>query len=356
MQSAPRVAFYAPMKAPDHPTPSGDRKIARLTLTALERAGFAPFVASELRTLDIMGNAVAQTAIWAAAEAEITRIVPALAAAPPDLWFTYHSYYKAPDLIGPTVSQELGIPYVVSEPSVSAKRRDGAWSAFAKASEQAIGAADLLFWTTERDRPALEEAGYSSKMQHLPAFLDPGPAPRSAKAGNPLRLLTVAMMRPGDKIESYRRIAAALIHLTVDWQLEIIGDGPGRPEVEDLFNGLTGPVHFLGAMDDASAIRAHMDASDLFLWPGVNEGVGMVWLEAQAAGLPVIAEDHPAAQALVQNRLGAPSDAARLADLIVETAAGLPARAASARAHVEQHHSLNSASIALRDAMSELLG
>ena len=34
-----RIAFYAPMKAPDHPTPSGDRHIARLTLQALARAG-----------------------------------------------------------------------------------------------------------------------------------------------------------------------------------------------------------------------------------------------------------------------------------------------------------------------------
>ena len=34
-----RIAFYAPLKPPDHPTPSGDRRIARLFVEALGRAG-----------------------------------------------------------------------------------------------------------------------------------------------------------------------------------------------------------------------------------------------------------------------------------------------------------------------------
>jgi hypothetical protein len=34
-----RIAFYAPLKAPDHPVPSGDRTIARLLLAALKQGG-----------------------------------------------------------------------------------------------------------------------------------------------------------------------------------------------------------------------------------------------------------------------------------------------------------------------------
>src|SRR5437868_217442 len=34
-----RVAFYAPLKPPDHPVPSGDRRVAQLFLTALRAAG-----------------------------------------------------------------------------------------------------------------------------------------------------------------------------------------------------------------------------------------------------------------------------------------------------------------------------
>ena len=33
-----RVAFYAPLKPPDHPVPSGDRRVAQLFLQALRFA------------------------------------------------------------------------------------------------------------------------------------------------------------------------------------------------------------------------------------------------------------------------------------------------------------------------------
>ena len=42
---------------------------------------------------------------------------------PPDLWLTYHSYYKAPDVIGPAVSRRLRIPYVIFQGIFSTKRR-----------------------------------------------------------------------------------------------------------------------------------------------------------------------------------------------------------------------------------------
>jgi len=46
------TAFYAPLKAPDHPVPSGDRQMARLLIEALERAGLAPALACRLRSYD----------------------------------------------------------------------------------------------------------------------------------------------------------------------------------------------------------------------------------------------------------------------------------------------------------------
>ena len=45
-----RIAFYAPLKPPDHPVPSGDRRIARLLLEALRRAGHEVALASRLRS------------------------------------------------------------------------------------------------------------------------------------------------------------------------------------------------------------------------------------------------------------------------------------------------------------------
>ena len=45
-----RIAFYAPLKSPDHPVPSGDRQMARLLVAALRHAGHDVEIASELRS------------------------------------------------------------------------------------------------------------------------------------------------------------------------------------------------------------------------------------------------------------------------------------------------------------------
>ena len=42
-----QVAFYAPLKSPNHPIPSGDRLIARLMMRALDLAGYEVQLVSE---------------------------------------------------------------------------------------------------------------------------------------------------------------------------------------------------------------------------------------------------------------------------------------------------------------------
>lgn len=355
----PRIAFYAPMKPASHPTPSGDREIARLTLKALRGAGFDPQVASELRVLDVRGSDAVQGDLERQAGDAVDRICEAHRDAPPCLWFTYHCHYKAPDLVGPTVSDALGIPYVISEPSISAKRREGPWAAFARRSEDAIARADRLFWTTARDRPALEAAGQAGKMVHLPAFTElPPQAPRADLAvGQPLRLLTIAMMREGDKVESYRRLAAALPHVQPDWRLSIVGDGAARAEVQALFSPFGDRVTLLGQIDDPTRLQQAFAEADLFAWPGVGEGVGMVYLEAQAAGLPVVAEDHPAQRDVISDACVTPGDASAFGSALSLLADPDAYRLAStrARAHVEARHSLASASRLLRNALNPLV-
>jgi glycosyltransferase involved in cell wall biosynthesis len=343
------------MKPPDHPTPSGDRQIARLMLSALARAGFAPATASRLRLLDMAGDPAAQARLAADAEAEAARLVERLRPARPALWFTYHCHYKAPDLLGPRVALALDLPYAIAEPSVSPRRRAGPWAGFASASESAIAAADRLFWTTARDRAGLEGAGHSARLIHLPAFVDEGPPPAPRPARMPPRLLTVAMMRPGDKLESYRRLAAGLACLGGDWRLEVVGDGPARGEVETLLAPLRPRVTFAGALDGPERLRAAYEAADLLVWPGVGEGVGMVYLEAQAAGLPVVAEDHPAQRDLVEGPLAPRDVPGCFAGAVAEALKHRLARSAAARARIEARHGLCAAADTLRRSLGELI-
>ncbi|WP_119418818.1 glycosyltransferase family 4 protein [Desertibaculum subflavum] len=297
-----RVSFYAPLKPPDHAVPSGDRRVARLLMAALERAGHQVQLASRFRSVDLAGDPAAQARIALEAGAEAARVVAVLGPAPPDLWFTYHCYYKAPDLIGPAVADALRIPYVIHEPSYASKRAGGPWDRFHGANCAAIARADLLLCPTRLDLASVTRIAAPQRAHYLAPYLDTGPfagidrelARREAASALGLSpavpwLLAVGMMRSRDKLESYRRLGAALPRLTDrPWRLIVVGDGEARNEVEQALAPIADRVVYAGAVP-LERLTVLYTASDLLVWPAAGEAYGMAFLEAAAAGLPAIA-------------------------------------------------------------------
>ncbi len=291
------IAFYAPLKPPDHDTPSGDRRMARLLLAALEAAGHDAHIASRLRSYDRLGDAGRQAKIRTAGAAEAVMLTARYEALPADrrprAWFTYHLYYKAPDWIGPEVCAALRIPYLVAEASVASKHADGPWADGEAACVAAIRRAGaVLSLNDDDDEAILPLLDNRERLVPLRPFLDPTPyrTVREAGGGTPLRLLAVAMMREGDKLASYRALAGALARLVErDWRLTLIGDGPARRMVEAAFSGFEeGRISFVGEQPEAALAGFYAD-TDIFVWPAINEAYGMALLEAQASGLAVVA-------------------------------------------------------------------
>lgn len=304
-----RIAFYAPLKSPTHGTPSGDRRIAGLLMDALARAGHRVELASTFRSYDPGGDAPRQNALREQGSALGRRLAAqwrgAAPEARPDLWFTYHAYYKAPDWLGPQASAALGIPYVIAEASHAGKRAGGAWDVGHRGTLEAIGRADLLLCPTRDDLEGLRAVAASpERIAALPPFLDPAPFRAAAARREACReelarahalepsvpwLAVAAMMRPGDKLASYVALAGALGQVRdLPWRLLVAGDGAARAQVEAvLAAAVPGRAAFLGALpvDEVAALYA---AADLCVWPAVNEAYGMAMLEAQAAGVPVI--------------------------------------------------------------------
>ncbi len=303
-----RIAFYAPLKSPFHPVASGDRTMARLLIAALRRAGHEVEIAAWLRSRDGDGDPDYQERVRDAGLQLAERFVRRCRCGPaprPDLWFTYHLYYKAPDWLGPRVADALAIPYVVAEASVAEKRCAGAWRLGHAAVLAALRRADAVIGLNSADRDGvLPTLAAPERWQALPPFSDVAPfsaviAGRAAhRAALAARhgidaavpwLVAVAMMREGDKLLSYRLLAAALSEkLALPWRLLVIGDGPARNEVAAAFASSPGRVAWLGRLD-GPALAAALAASDLMAWPAINEAYGMALLEGQAAGLPVLA-------------------------------------------------------------------
>ncbi|MDE4304784.1 glycosyltransferase family 4 protein [Phaeobacter gallaeciensis] len=283
------IAFYAPMKSPRSPVPSGDREVARNLMDVIAAGGARVDLVSELRIYDKTGDAQRQNDLQEAARQEVRRLLDEMP--PVDLWVTYHNYYKAPDLIGPAVAHARSIPYVQIESTRATSRLTGPWAGFAKAAHDAADAADTIFYFTANDLITLERERFGSQaLVHLPPFLPQGALPEPSALDGPM--LSVGMMRAGDKLSSYRIIAETLTCLMGDWQLEIAGDGPARPEVEAMMAPFGDRVQFLGQLD-RDGLTAVYGRASLFFWPGVNEAFGMAYLEAQAHGLPVAAQDRP---------------------------------------------------------------
>ncbi len=287
-----RIAFYAPLKAPDHPVPSGDRMMARQLIAALTAGGFAPRIATSLRSYlpDPLDQARAD-GLRAQAAVEVDRIAADWNRdGPPAVWVCYHPYYKSPDLIGPPLCRRFGIAYVTIESSWSGRRNIGVWVGTQDCVLGGLEQAALNICLTRRDRDGIAEVAAGAATALLSPFIDATPFSRYPPAPEPGRLITVAMMRPGDKFESYRLLAESLTGLSdLSWRLSVIGDGPERAAVARLFAPVRDRIDWHGALSTDAVARA-LSGAALYVWPGCGEAYGIAYLEAQAAGLPVVAQ------------------------------------------------------------------
>lgn len=287
-----KIAFYAPLKSPNHTVPSGDRLMARLLIEALERGGHTVTVASELRSFssDPAGKERERTDREADAEVERLSQLWSLEGTP-DAWFCYHPYYKAPDLIGPQLARRFRLAYLTAEASYSRRRNQGIWARNQDHLIEAVRAAAVNICFTRRDRDGLLEGVPDGRYVLLRPFIDPAPFLAKEPRPQPGRFATVAMMRAGDKMESYRMLAAALAHLPhVPWTLSVVGDGPLREEVTSLFAALPSERITWHGQRSTKEVAEILRQSWAYAWPGTGEAYGLAYLEAQAVGLPVAAQ------------------------------------------------------------------
>lgn len=308
------TAFYAPIKPPDHPIPSGDRLIAGNLVKALEIAGHNPVLASRYIAYSKRSDSDILESQKAGALAEADRLIGVfeaqIPAQRPKNWVTYHPYCKAPDWIGPRVSRALGIPYLTIE---AAKTGQGgvedAWQQWRKEAQTGLKEADLHLVMKPSDRAYLTELlGSDQKLHAMAPFMDtetgtvePATLPHHWDADTPV-LVTTGMMRKGKKDKNFYMLAEILTGMRHQpWNLVIVGGGPEEASIRSAFKEVPNDrVHWTGQIEREAVLR-WMQASDLFVWPGWKEPIGMVYLEAQLLRLPVIAYESMGVPLVVEH-------------------------------------------------------
>lgn len=306
-----KIVFYAPFKPLAHKTPSGDLIIARSLFEFLSSQGHQVKVASRLRTRWIYFKPW----LWIWAMADIIRILKQLTKDRPHAWITYHTYYKAPDIIGPVVCRVLGLKYIIFQGIYSTKRRRRFKTLFGfYLNRLALKQADHVFTNKGSDLKNLARIIPSNKLTYIRPGIRPLDFKQDDAKGEQFKkewnlpdgpiVLTAAMFRDDVKTQGLTWLIKCLSRVVdqkIAFHLVIAGAGKMKKQLEKIAGkSIPGQHTFVGKVP-----RENMDgfynAGDVFAFPGIRESLGMVFLEAQSCGLPVVAFDNGGIPEVVKN-------------------------------------------------------
>ena len=306
------ICFHAPFKPLGHPDPSGDLVIGTGLYDFLSNRGHSLWAVSSLRCRWIYWKP------WLIPQMikEIRRARKAVQREKPDIWLTYHSYYKAPDVLGPLVCHQMQIPYTIFQ-GVYATKRKKVFKTLPGffLNTRALSAAQHVFTNKKKDLINLERILDSKKRTYVAPGIFTHEFSYSAKdrrhfrtkweVGDDPVVLTAAMFRPDVKTVGLKiviRACGELIRKGKKLCLVIAGDGKTKHELKSLAEKeVSGRYRFVGKIPRSDMYRVY-SAGDIFAFPGIRESLGMVFLEAQSCGIPVVAYSNEGTPEVINHR------------------------------------------------------
>jgi glycosyltransferase involved in cell wall biosynthesis len=211
-----------------------------------------------------------------------------------------------PVLLGWTVLRTIGdeYPTVVSfhtdlEQYVAAYHLGGLRRPLHALMRAAYGSAQLALATSPTGVERLAAVGVRAEL--WPPGVDvelfrgrrrvsPAPAWLSSEPELPTALC-VGRLAPEKRWGELAPVVALARQSAQPWHLTFVGDGPARADLVRAFGHL--PVTFTGVLGAPRLATAYASA-DVLVMPSRSETVGLVLLEAAAAGLPIVAAETQA--------------------------------------------------------------
>ena len=194
---------------------------------------------------------------------------------------------------------------------------------FAAEEQDALTSVRAVIVTSETTA-AIVEGAFGAPGELL-TVAQPGvdkPAPRGARRPGPVRIFAMGGVSPR---KAHHVLIEALARIEdLDWTCVIAGSLEREPEVAEALIGqiamlgLGERVALVGEVDSEQAARLYADA-DIFALASVYEGYGMVFAEAQAHGLPIVATTGGAIPEAVAEDAGLlvpPNDAPAFAEAL----------------------------------------
>ena len=198
------------------------------------------------------------------------------------------------------------IKYVIFQGIYSTKRRKKKKTVIGfYLNRSALKKADHVFTNKSIDFKNLKRLIPEHKLTYIRPGIYPENYKKETKQRERLRtewsagsipvILTAAMFRDDVKTRGLLWLIDCLAELVkqgVDLKLIIAGSGRMEKNIKMAAAAkLTGHVRFVGKLAPKE-MRGFYSAGDIFAFPGIGEALGMVFLEAQSCGLPVVAFDN----------------------------------------------------------------
>lgn len=198
------------------------------------------------------------------------------------------------------------------------------WSPIPRSWRVALRRADRVVAVSDYTaRHAERHAGLGPASVAVVPLALPMPIPTvsaSGTADDGITFLSVARLdhRERKGIDEVIHALAQMRSAGQDVRYVVIGEGQDRPRLEDLARsvGIFDVVRFRGAVSESELHVAFAEA-DVFILPSAQEGFGVVFLEAMAHGLPIVAAAAGGVPEVVTQAEGilvSPGDAVALAD------------------------------------------
>jgi len=155
-----------------------------------------------------------------------------------------------------------------------------------------------------------QKLGWKKNITVIPNGLDVGKIKNAEAASERSDIIYVGRLLSHKNVDILVRATGLLVKDNPEISLAIVGDGPERKNLEKLAEDLQikKNVRFLGRVEKDGDVHAQMHASKVMVLPSTREGFGIVVLEANACGLPVVTIDHKnnaAKDLIVNNENGA---------------------------------------------------
>ena len=155
---------------------------------------------------------------------------------------------------------------------------------------------DKAIAVSERTKKDLERIGVRKGIKVIPNGIDFGEIERIGASDEESDVIFAGRLIKDKNVDILVKAVELVKKEVPDAKLKciIIGDGPEKTKLEKQAYelGLASNIKFMGFLSDYDELISAMKSSKVFVLPSTREGFGIVALEANACGLPVVTVDH----------------------------------------------------------------